>query len=190
MADVKAGEDDRGEKRSTVVLILGGARSGKSRYAQRVGEAVQGKRLFVATAQGLDKEMVERIERHKRQRGDLWETREEPLEIGKVIAEAQDQYAVVLIDCLTLWISNLLITCGDDQQGLERHIQDLMDRLPDIRTTLILVSNEVGLGIVPENRLARSFRDMAGMLNQCVAEVADRVILMVAGIPMIVKGGV
>lgn len=171
-----------------VILILGGARSGKSAYAQKMGKALEGKRLFIATAQALDLEMAERIKTHKKQRGSLWETHEEPVEIVQVISETQHTYRVILIDCLTLWISNLLMTYGDDRQGVENRIQSLIDSLTTIKTTIILVSNEVGSGIVPENRLARSFRDVAGMLNQRVAQVADRVFFMVAGIPLAIKG--
>ena len=175
-------------KSAEVILIVGGARSGKSTYAQKMGKALEGKRLFIATAQALDLEMAERIKNHKKERGTLWETREEPVEIVPVISEMQNRYGVILIDCLTLWMSNLLMTHGDDRQGVENRIQSLIDSLTNIKTTIILVSNEVGSGIVPESRLARSFRDMAGMLNQRVAEVADRVIYMVAGIPLGIKG--
>lgn len=176
------------ETRAGVILILGGARSGKSRYAQEVAETLEGKKLFVATAQALDGEMAERIENHKKRRGGLWETREEPVEIVQVISEMQSEYSVILVDCLTLWVSNLLMAHGDDREGIENRIQSLIGRLPNMETTILLVSNEVGLGIVPENRLARSFRDLAGMLNQGVARVSDRVVFMVAGIPVVVKG--
>lgn len=188
MADRKMAEEDPIKNNSQVILILGGARSGKSRYARRIGEAFEGRRLFVATAQALDQEMAKRIRNHKNQRGGLWETREEPVEIVQAISETQDRYGVILIDCLTLWVSNLLMAYGDDRETVENRVQGLIDSLGNIKTSILLVSNEVGLGIVPENRLGRCFRDMAGMLNQRVAQVADRVILMVAGIPMVVKG--
>ena len=180
--------NDSGEGRPRLILVLGGARSGKSRYAQEMAETVKGKRLFVATAQAFDNEMTKRIEDHKRQRGDIWETREEPVRIVEVISESQKRYDVILVDCLTLWVSNLLMAYGDDHERVENHIQRLIEGLREAKTTIILVSNEVGLGIVPENRLARAFRDLAGMVNQRVAEVADRVILMVAGIPLVIKG--
>ncbi|MBW2056138.1 MAG: bifunctional adenosylcobinamide kinase/adenosylcobinamide-phosphate guanylyltransferase [Deltaproteobacteria bacterium] len=170
-----------------VILVLGAARSGKSLYAREIGEAFQGKRLFVATAQALDREMAERIENHRRERGDLWETREEPLEIARVLSEAQDRYSVVLIDCLTLWVSNLLMTYREDKDGMEERLEGLVGSLKTTKIPVVLVSNEVGWGVVPENPLARSFRDLAGRLNQRVAQAADRVVLMVAGIPLVVK---
>ncbi len=183
----REGNKSTGEK-GEVILILGGARSGKSGYAQEIAEAFEGKRLFVATAQALDDEMAKRIEDHKKQRGNRWVSNEEPVEIVQVLSKGDREYTVILIDCLTLWTSNLLRVFGDDRESIENRIQSLIDCLANIKTTTILVSNEVGLGIVPENPLARSFRDLAGGVNQRVAQVADRVILMVAGIPMVVKG--
>jgi adenosylcobinamide kinase/adenosylcobinamide-phosphate guanylyltransferase len=181
-------KNDRSKAKEQVILILGGARSGKSGYAQKMAEAFEGKRLFVATAQALDDEMAKRIENHKKRRGDTWETREEPVKIPDLIFDSQDGYAVILIDCLTLWVSNLLMASGDDVERVEDGVERLVDCLATIRTTVVLVSNEVGLGVVPESRLARSFRDLAGMLNQRVAGIADRVIFMVAGIPWVLKG--
>jgi adenosyl cobinamide kinase/adenosyl cobinamide phosphate guanylyltransferase len=171
-----------------VVLVLGGARSGKSRYARTLGETLGGRRLFVATAQALDDEMTRRIENHKRERGVLWETREEPTEITTAIRDGQKGHDVILIDCLTLWLSNLLMAHGEDYEKIESDVQDLVGCLKDTRTPVILVSNEVGLSIVPDNRLGRVFRDLAGRLNQRIARVADRVVFMVAGIPMDIKG--
>lgn len=181
-------KDDRSTAEKQVILVLGGARSGKSSYAQKMAEAFEGKRLFVATAQALDDEMAKRIENHKKRRGDTWETREEPVKIPDLISDSQDGYAVILIDCLTLWVSNLLMASGDDVERVEDGVERLVDCLATIRTTVVLVSNEVGLGIVPESRLARAFRDLAGVLNQRVAGIADRVIFMVAGIPLVLKG--
>lgn len=184
----KMAGNDTIKNRAEVILVLGGARSGKSRYAQKIGKAVKGKKVFLATAQALDEEMARRIEKHKKQRGDEWETHEEPIELARVISELQHEYKVILVDCLTLWLSNLLMTYGDDCQRVEDRIQGLIECLTSMKNTVIFVSNEVGLGIVPENRMARSFRDLAGMLNQQVAEKADQVILMVAGMPLVVKG--
>jgi adenosylcobinamide kinase/adenosylcobinamide-phosphate guanylyltransferase len=181
-------KNDRSKGKEQVILILGGARSGKSGYAQKMAEAFEGKRLLVATAQALDDEMAKRIENHKKRRGDTWETREEPVKIPDLISDSQDGYAVILIDCLTLWVSNLLMASGDDVERVEDGVERLVDCLATIRTTVVLVSNEVGLGIVPESRLARSFRDLAGVLNRRVAGIADRVIFMVAGIPWVLKG--
>jgi len=172
-----------------VVFVLGGARSGKSRYARLLGETVDGRRLFVATAQALDDEMTQRIENHKRDRGSLWETREEPTEIMTAIRDSQGTHDIILIDCLTLWLSNLLMAHGENPDKIEDRIQDLVRCLKETKTAVILVSNEVGLSIVPENRLGRVFRDLAGRLNQHIARVANRVVFMVAGIPMDIKGG-
>jgi adenosyl cobinamide kinase/adenosyl cobinamide phosphate guanylyltransferase len=181
-------KNDRSKANEQVILILGGARSGKSGYAQKMAETFEGKRLFVATAQALDDEMAKRIENHKKRRGDTWETREEPVKIPDLISDSQDGYAVILVDCLTLWVSNLLMASGDDVERVEDGVERLVDCLGTIRTTVVLVSNEVGSGVVPESRLARSFRDLAGVLNQRVAGIADRVIFMVAGIPWVLKG--
>jgi adenosyl cobinamide kinase/adenosyl cobinamide phosphate guanylyltransferase len=176
------------QKSPRVVLVLGGARSGKSRYARILGEAFDGRRLFVATAQALDDEMTQRVENHKRERGDLWETLEEPTEIISAIIDGQKRHDVILIDCLTLWLSNLLMAHGDDHEKIESDVQELVGCLEHTRTPVILVSNEVGLSIVPDNRLGRVFRDLAGRLNQRIARVADRVVFMVAGIPTDIKG--
>ena len=143
----------------------------------------------MATAQALDDEMTQRIENHKRERGSLWETLEEPTEITTAVRDGQKGHDVILIDCLTLWLSNLIMAHGDDQEKIESRVHDLVGCLEGTGTPVILVSNEVGLSIVPEHRLARVFRDLAGRLNQRIARVADRVVFMVAGIPMNIKGG-
>ncbi len=175
------------EKSREIIFILGGVRSGKSRHALKLAEAFGDRRLFVATAQALDQEMAVRIENHKKQRGDRWETAEEPVELVQILSEVQNRYDVILIDCLTLWVSNLLGVYGEAQGEIEDHIQDLIDCLGRSGTPVIVVSNEVGMGIVPDNPLARAFRDLAGMLNREVARVAGRVVFMVAGIPVVVK---
>jgi len=175
------------EKSRKIIFILGGVRSGKSRHALKLAEAFGDRRLFVATAQPLDEEMAARIENHKKQREDRWETAEEPLELAQILSRAQNRYDVILIDCLTLWVSNLLGVYGEDRGEIEDHIQDLIDCLGKCGTPVVVVSNEVGMGIVPDNPLARAFRDLTGILNQGVARVAGRVIFMVAGIPVVVK---
>jgi adenosylcobinamide kinase/adenosylcobinamide-phosphate guanylyltransferase len=163
-----------------VSLILGGARSGKSRYA----EAMIGDRpaLYVATAEARDAEMRERIKQHQARRGTNWTTREAPIELADALMAA-DKSRVVLIDCLTLWLSNLLEAKRDP--GLEATA--LIARLPEIHAPLIFVANEVGLGIVPDNALARAFRDHAGRLNQQIAAAANRVVFVAAGLPLILK---
>ncbi len=162
-------------------LVLGGARSGKSRYAETLIEAVGGG-VYLATAGALDAEMAERIRRHRERRGEIWTTLEEPLDIADALT-AVAAGRPVLVDCLTLWLSNL-IAAGHD---VERETDALIDALAQRAGPVIFVANEVGLGIVPENALARLFRDHAGRLNQRVAARADRVVFMAAGLPLLLK---
>jgi len=186
-----------------IVFITGGARSGKSRFALKEASRISGKKVYLATAEAIDKEMRQRIEDHKRQRGDDWVTYEEPLKIAELVEEIKCRYTVILIDCLTLWLSNLLIKTdnpGYRTQTIETEIERFLDVLKCFKDSpvcelgpepcsLFIISNEVGMGIVPENELARRFRDMAGLLNQKVSEVSDEVYMLVAGIPIKVKGG-
>jgi adenosylcobinamide kinase/adenosylcobinamide-phosphate guanylyltransferase len=165
-----------------IVLITGGARSGKSRRAEARAHAYPGRPVYVATAEALDAEMEERIARHRARRGTDWIEREVPLDLVQALTET-DGGGARLVDCLTLWLSNLL--------HAGRHWPDeaalLTAALGRQRSPVILVTNEVGLGIVPDNVLARSFRDAAGLLNQNIAAVADEVEFVVAGLPMKVK---
>jgi adenosylcobinamide kinase / adenosylcobinamide-phosphate guanylyltransferase len=171
-----------------IILITGGARSGKSRYAeQRVGE-MGGRRLYVATAESKDEEMVQRIAEHRQRRGNQWRTIEEPLELTQALLAEHGKTDCALVDCLTLWISNLLIR-RDDKYASEK-VEELIEKLPQLNFHLVFVTNEIGWGIVPDNPLARKFRDLAGWINQRVAQAANEVILMVAGMPMIAKKGV
>jgi adenosylcobinamide kinase/adenosylcobinamide-phosphate guanylyltransferase len=168
-----------------IILITGGARSGKSRYAeQRVGE-MGGRRLYVATAEARDEEMAQRIAEHRQRRGNQWRTIEEPLELTQALLAEHGKTDCALVDCLTLWTSNLLIR-RDDKYASEK-VEELIEKLPQLNFHLVFVTNEVGWGIVPDNPLARKFRDLAGWTNQCVAQAANEVILMVAGVPMIAK---
>ena len=160
----------------TVTLILGGARSGKSRYA----EGLAGGGVLIATAQAHDDEMAARIARHRADRAAGWEVREVPLDLSDALDDVKEDRPV-LVDCLTLWLSNLLLA------GREEEADALGAALTACRADVICVSNEVGQGIVPATPLGRAFRDAQGRLNQRVAAQADRVVLMVAGIPMVVK---
>lgn len=165
------------------LFVLGGARSGKSRYAQQRAEAIGGRHLFVATAQAWDDEMRDRIARHRADRDARWETVDAPRDLAAALEANSGAGAVALVDCLTLWLTNLLLANAD----LDAATQDLCEAIRGFEGTLILVSNEVGFGIVPENALARRFRDAAGRLNQAVAAAADEVALVVAGLPLRVK---
>ena len=168
-------------------LVLGGARSGKSRHAQALAEAGAEARagvlVFIATAQAFDGEMHDRIARHRADRDARWRTIEAPLALAEAIRDADGEGVVTLVDCLTLWASNLLL--GD--HDIDAAVDDLVAAIAAIRGTIVIVSNEVGYGIVPDNALARRFRDVAGILNQRVAAVVDRVDLVAAGLPLRLK---
>ncbi len=164
-------------------LVLGGARSGKSRYAERMAMRYPSPWTYIATAQAFDDEMLARIRSHRQRRGDGWATIEAPLQLTEGLIRAQANDGALLIDCLTLWLSNVM--------HADRHVDGAIDQLcqamAERKRPLVVVSNEVGLGIVPDNPLARRFRDAQGRLNQRVAGLADRVTLMVAGLPLTVK---
>lgn len=165
-----------------VILITGGARSGKSRRAELRTRAFPGRPVYVATAEALDAEMTERIARHRARRGTDWIEREVPLDLVSALA-ASDGGGARLVDCLTLWLSNLMHA----ERDWERAVTELADALPRQSSPVVLVTNEVGLGIVPDNALARRFRDAAGIMNQMIAAIADEVEFMVAGLPMKLK---
>jgi adenosylcobinamide kinase / adenosylcobinamide-phosphate guanylyltransferase len=164
-------------------LILGGARSGKSGFAQRQAESLPGELIYVATAQALDAEMADRITRHRAERGARWQTVEASLDLAKVIESKSRSGNVLLVDCLTLWASNLMFAESD----LAQAINDLTSALANAPGKIVLVSNEVGLGIVPDNALARRFRDVAGEVNQAVAQSVDSAVFVAAGLPMVLK---
>ena len=166
-----------------LTLVLGGARSGKSRYAESLTTAAKSPWTYIATAEAGDEEMAARINTHRARRGSCWRTIEAPREIAAVLAECET--TSVLIDCLTLWLSNLMFAHAD----IDREIGRLEKALLAMKVPVVLVANEVGLGIVPEHPLGRQFRDWQGVLNQRMAAQADRVILMVAGLPLVIKGG-
>jgi len=165
-------------------LILGGARSGKSRQAEQWAQATGLDVTYIATAQAHDDEMCERISRHREDRPHHWVTIEEPLQLAPAIVAHQAPDRCLLIDCLTLWVTNQLLANAD--MPAERH--ELCDALKTAQGTIILVSNETGMGVVPMGELSRRFTDEAGWLNQSIAGLADQVVLMVAGIPMLLKG--
>ena len=166
-------------------LILGGAISGKSALAGRQAAASGSHVVWVATAQALDAEMAERIARHRAERPADWQTVEEPLHLAETLCRLASADRCVVVDCLTLWLTNLLL--AEDATLLERETAALFGALPTLPGTLLLVANEVGLGIVPENALARRFRDEAGRLNQRVAALCERVTFVAAGLPLKLK---
>ena len=170
------------------MLVLGGARSGKSGFALNAGNALGRKRWFLATAQAGDEEMAERIRRHRAERGPEWTTIEEPFLVAETILAVDAPDTVILVDCLTLWLSNLFMKYGQDQDAVEEAVSALCSVLSRIRGTVIVVSNEVGLGIVPTDALSRRFRDTAGRMNRLVAEKAVRVTVVLAGLPLVLKG--
>lgn len=168
-----------------ITLVTGGARSGKSRYAMAAALAFS-RRLFVATATPFDAEMTQRIANHRRERGNAFRTVEEAEDLASVLRAPPPDIDVILIDCLTVWIGNLMHRYGADQAWFPP-IDDFLDALARPPCPIILVTNEVGMGIVPEHPMARRFRDIAGTVNGRVAAAADRVVFMVSGIPMAIK---
>lgn len=169
-----------------ITLILGGARAGKSAYAEgliagalNAGETA----IYIATAEARDQEMADRIRAHRDRRGAYWETCESPLELPDTLRRVAQGHRPVLVDCLTLWVSNLLGAARD----VAREADHLVAALQDVGGPIVLVSNEVGLGIVPDNALARAFRDHVGRLHQAIAGTADRVVFVAAGLPLVLK---
>jgi adenosylcobinamide kinase/adenosylcobinamide-phosphate guanylyltransferase len=169
------------------ILITGGCRSGKSRFALDYANQHYSKKLYLATCEVLDEEMAQRVENHKKMRGPEWQTIEEPIEIVNKIRQYGDEVEVILSDCITLWLSNLLMRQKDDPEIMDE-VGSLIDTIKHNQTSIILVSNEVGMGIVSADPLSRRFRDLSGMANQRIAEWVDTVIFMVSGIPIFLKG--
>jgi adenosylcobinamide kinase/adenosylcobinamide-phosphate guanylyltransferase len=168
---------------ATVVFITGGARGGKSSLALSLAEQHGSRRACVATMEPLDDELKERVQRHKGERGDAWETFEEPVDVVSALGRISGKFDAVVIDCLTLWLSNVMLAGRD----VEEEMEDLLSSLRETRGTVYVVSNEIGMGIVPGNRTAREFRDLAGRLNQRVASEAAEAYLSVSGIPVQIK---
>jgi adenosylcobinamide kinase/adenosylcobinamide-phosphate guanylyltransferase len=165
------------------ILVLGGARSGKSRHAEMLAAGSGLRRVYVATAQAFDDEMVERVRLHRERRGQGWESLEEPLKLLQALEKAASPAHFVLVDCVTLWVTNLMLADAD----VEAEVEALCAAVPSLAGTVCFVSNEVGLGIVPDNALARRFRDLAGIANQRLAAVCDRVTFIAAGLPLQLK---
>jgi adenosylcobinamide kinase/adenosylcobinamide-phosphate guanylyltransferase len=166
-------------------LVLGGVRSGKSRYAAALAAAQDRPVTVIATAIAQDAEMAARIEAHRRHRDPRWRVIEEPVHLAAALRAAVSRDAPVIVDCLTLWLSNLL--CGPDAGAVQCEVEGLVETLPALDGECILISNEVGFGIIPASALARRFGDEAGLLHQRIATLCDRVVLMVAGLPLTIK---
>lgn len=167
-------------------LILGGARSGKSRLAEQTAISMQLAVTYVATAQALDSEMQSRIAHHQNQRPAHWSLVEEPLFLARTLQKIDRPNQIILVDCLTLWLTNLLLL--EDQNVQEFECEQLVHILPKLQSEIILVSNETGLGVVPLGEISRRFVDEAGRLHQVLGQIADKVMFCVAGFPMILKG--
>jgi adenosylcobinamide kinase/adenosylcobinamide-phosphate guanylyltransferase len=184
-----ASEDDFKILKKNITFVIGGCRSGKSSFAlDQANRAAQKDKYFIATSVPLDPEMKKRVEKHQKERGKDWHTIEEPVLIHEIINEYSEKAGVILIDCLTLWLSNLLCR-SYDPAGILELLDQFEKALLDCKCPVFLVSNEVGLGIVPENRLAREFRDLAGMIHQRMAKLSDRVVMTIAGIEVEIKPG-
>lgn len=166
-------------------LVLGGARSGKSRFAEEQAQKMQLPVCYIATAQAWDAEMQQRIEHHQQQRPQNWQVLEEPIELAQCLMQVDQTDQVILVDCLTLWLSNLLMQADDIWSKKQ---QELYLVLPNLKSHIILVSNETGLGVVPMGQLTRQFVDESGRMHQRLGQMADQATFCVAGFPMVLKG--
>jgi adenosylcobinamide kinase/adenosylcobinamide-phosphate guanylyltransferase len=174
-----------------IIFITGGTRSGKSIFAENRAAEFGENLGYLATAQALDGEMEERVKLHQQRRGAEWHTIEEPTRLAEALTDCDGTYQVILVDCVTLWLSNLMFLYEDSvipcEERIDANLQSLKSTLQRMVTPVILVSNEVGMGIVPENKLARQFRDIAGRTNQFLAALADEVHVVISGIPLRLK---
>ncbi|WP_336948487.1 bifunctional adenosylcobinamide kinase/adenosylcobinamide-phosphate guanylyltransferase [Acinetobacter junii] len=166
-------------------LILGGARSGKSRLAENIAQQRGIPVIYVATAQALDDEMQQRIQHHQQQRPKQWKLCEEPIFLVDQLLKLDQEHQIILVDCLTLWLTNLLL--AEDQDLQQQQTDKLLEILPKLKSEIILVSNETGLGVVPMGEISRRFVDEAGRLHQALGQLAHKVMFCVAGFPMILK---
>jgi adenosylcobinamide kinase / adenosylcobinamide-phosphate guanylyltransferase len=170
---------------SRLIFVLGGARSGKSRFALRMGRR-KSPRAFVATGEPFDREMTDRIRKHKRSRGDSWTTVEVPSKVSDWLAEEGSHYSCIVVDCLTLWLNNLLRDSVRSAQ-VPTHVKNFLKAIRACPGQVVVVSNELGLGLVPGDATSRQFRDLAGRMNQLVAAEADEVYMLVSGLPLRLK---
>jgi adenosylcobinamide kinase/adenosylcobinamide-phosphate guanylyltransferase len=176
-----------------VILVTGGGRSGKSTFAQGLAESLGGRRTFIATCPVIDDEMAQRVRKHREARSAAaWTTIEEPVELAKAL-RSDGVHEICLVDCLTLWVNNLLYEAGKDgldvtEEEIAGRCAEILDACKSRTGTVIFVTNEVGLGIIPDNPLARKYRDLAGRCNQVIAAGAETVVLLVSGIPVTIKG--
>jgi adenosylcobinamide kinase/adenosylcobinamide-phosphate guanylyltransferase len=181
-------EIQNGRARGEVTLILGGARSGKSRLGEAIAAPGGGDAVYIATyaarAEGHDEEMRRRVAAHRARRGANWRTEEVPRDLPQALANLLPRAEPILVDCLTLWLTNIMLADGD----IDGEIETLAATLSQARAALVFVANETGLGIVPDNALARRFRDLSGLMNQQIAAAADNVLFVTAGLPLIMKG--
>ncbi len=173
-----------------ITLLTGGVRSGKSSYALTLAKkhAARGKKAFIATATVLDNEMDLRIKNHKKSRGNIFTTIEEPYELATALKGIDTTVSVIVIDCLTVWLGNLYHKYHSNEKKIIKCVDSFLGELKKLKIDCILVTNETGWGIVPDNKMARSYRDMAGYMNQSVATISDMVYLFVSGIPFTIKG--
>ncbi len=185
--DKHSSKKDTSNRVKKVVFILGGARSGKSSYAVELAKKLSKRVVFIATAAAGDEEMKKRIKMHKASRPKYWRVIEESKNISSILPKLNDKYEVLIIDCVGLLISNLLAEGAKDRE-IEKRIKKLINIISKVKLNVVLVSNEAGCGIVPDNFLARRFRDLLGLANQMMARKADKVIFMQAGIPVMIKG--
>jgi adenosylcobinamide kinase/adenosylcobinamide-phosphate guanylyltransferase len=170
----------------TVTLVVGGCKSGKSRIALTMADQISADKIFIATCVPTDDEMRERVTRHQAERSSAWQTVECPIYLPEAVLQHSRPHRVLLIDCLTLWLTNLYLD-SETQEALMEQVQQLVQALAQSQGPVFLVTNEVGTGIVPENKMARQFRDLAGMMNQAVAACAQQVIWSVVGLPVVIK---
>jgi len=170
-----------------IILIVGGARSGKSSFAEKLARKLGKNPLYLAAAQAQDREMRARIRKHRQRRGNKWQLIEEPVNIERVVARISSRTEVILFDCVTVWLSNLILA-GKKEREIKKKLKTFLNRLRKRNFHTILVSNEVGGGIVPANRLARDYRDLLGTVNQLLAKEAEFVYQLCCGIPLRIKG--